>query len=132
MVVESETMKWRYERGEGRRKHCWSKPFAGFVPSRRGEVGKCSSEITDEVAQTLLDTGIELFEFEEDSYPSRIYNVFHGVIYEAMPTIPGRSYHGFPWRGQRLPLIVVVTLEQKAKASGYEAEFNRWLKTNTK
>lgn len=123
---------WSYERGEGRFKHCWRKRYAGFIPSKRGEIGKCSSEITDEIAQSLLDTGISLFEYEEDSYPSRIYNVHNGVIYEAMPTIPGVSYHGFPWRGQRPPLKIIEALENAAKKSGHEAEFKRWLKSNTK
>lgn len=125
-------IKWIYERGEGRLKHCWRKPYAGFMPSNRGAVGKCSSEVTDQVAQSLLDTGIPLSEFEEDSFPSKIFNVHKGVIYEAVPTVPGHSYHGFPWRGQRLPMKIIEALAKVAENSGHEPEFKRWLKANTK
>ena len=125
-------MSWRYERGEGRMKHCWGKPTAGFIPSGRGAIGKCSSEISDPVAQQLLDAGEPLFEFDGDSYPSKIFNVYKGVIYEAVPTVPGRSYHGYPWRGDRPPLRIVEKLEQMARADGYGAEFKKWLKENSK
>ena len=125
-------MSWRYERGEGRLKHCWGKPSAGFVPSGKGAIGKCSSELTDSVAQALLEKGVPLFEFDEDTYPSKIFNVYNGVIYEAVPTVPGRSYHGYPWRGPRPPLKIVEKLAEAARAGGCEAEFKRWLKKNSK
>ncbi|SRR6266702_4408524 len=123
--------KWAYERGEGRFKHCWSNPYPGFVPSQKGAIGKCPSTINDQVAQSLLNEGVPFFEYDEDEYPSRIYSVYQGVIYEAVPTNPGVSYHGFPWRG-RLPKKIISLLEVKAKATGHDTEFKRWLKSNTK
>jgi hypothetical protein len=38
MSVDNSENKWRYERGEGRRKHLWDKDYAGFQPSRRGDL----------------------------------------------------------------------------------------------
>jgi hypothetical protein len=127
--------KWIYERGEGRFKHCWGNPFAGFVPSVRGAIGKCSSKITDEVAQALLDTGLPFVDFEEDdedSFPGKIFNLHEGVVYEAVPTNPGQAYHGYPWRGNRPPLRIIEGLENIAKKNGQELELKKWLKANTR
>lgn len=124
--------KWTYERGEGRTKHCWNKPFAGFAPSRRGQVGKCSNQITDVIATALLNEGIP----EEcarpgrggnDSYPQRIYTVHDGAIYVAVPTQPGKSYHGYPVRGI-LPRRLVKELRQKAEAAGCLPKFEKWVR----
>src|SRR5690554_2428452 len=114
--------KWVYERGEGRTKHCWNQPRAGFEPSRRGQVGKCSNQITDAVATELLNEGLpdedgRQRSQENKSYPQRIYNVFDGAIYVAVPTQPGKSYHGYPVRGP-LPRKLLKKLRQKAEEAG--------------
>ena len=44
--------------------------------------------MTREIAQQLLNEGFEVWE-EGDAFPSRIYNVCQGVIYEAVPAEPG-------------------------------------------
>lgn len=57
-----------------------------------------------QLAQMLLDTGIEWSpKMWDQTYPQRIYCVWDGVLYRATPTIPGRSYHGFPEYPSRFP-----------------------------
>lgn len=53
------------------------------------------------------------------------------MIYEAVPTQPGKSYHGYPWRGRDgrgpLPSEVVDRLRDLARIAGFQAEFEDWL-----
>ena len=125
--------KWQYERAEGRYKHRWSKDYAGFVPSDRGPVGKCAKSIDQEGAKRLLNDGVPFHESADSGWPARIYSVYQGAIYEAVPTTPGESYHGYPWRGDLpgrspLPNTILKQLKAKAKAKDQEGEFNQWLK----
>ena len=127
--------KWLYERGEGRRKHCWNKSVPGFVPGKRGPVGKCSNLITDVIAKTLLNSGFHLPPDEDEDededhagwYPDEIFNVHNGAVYVAVPTQPGRSYHGYPYQG-RLPKVVVASLRARAAEDGCLEGLERWLK----
>jgi hypothetical protein len=77
-----------------------------------------------------LVSGIPFYKNEDDLYPSHIYNVHRGVIYEAAPTNPGRSYHGYPWKGRRdgIPQSILEQLRQRAISCGDEREFKNWLK----
>jgi hypothetical protein len=118
--------KYLYDRGDNRHKHHWNKPEAGFHPSHRGPIGKCSNKINQELAQTLLDEGIE-YRSEDFDYPEKIYNVYEGVPYVAVPTLPGVSYHGYPWRG-RMPRRILRRLEAMAADEGYADQFKSWLK----
>lgn len=122
---------YRYDPGEGRYKHRWNKGEAGFEPSGRGPVGKCPKSMNLELAQALLENGIEYW--DGDEFPARIYNVYNGVVYEAVPTEPGKSYHGYPWRGDRgmgagLPPRIRRELEAYARKEGKLKEFLRWMK----
>ena len=51
---------WRYDPGDGRKKHAWSRDEAGFEPLGKGPVGKCpvSKQIGDSKA---LQVDLELF-----------------------------------------------------------------------
>jgi hypothetical protein len=117
--------KWQYERGEGRTKHCWNRPYAGFEPGKRGPVGKCANTITDEIACELLNSGIPWG--EDGDWPEEIYNVHEGTVYVAVPTRPGVSYHGYPYQG-RLPARLVQQLRYKAQEKGCLREFEKWKK----
>lgn len=118
-----------YERGEGRAKHIWRYDRPGFQPGNRGQVGKCPRSITDAIATSLLRTGF----IEESPYcdaphaPDCIYNVYRGVPYVAVPTQPGKSYHGYPWRG-RMSATIRMKLRERAEAEGHGREFDQWLK----
>lgn len=130
-------MPYKYERGDHRTKHCWKRDQADFVQQQGHLVGKCPSSITDSVAETILNQAVA----EPDpflvpgraaaSWPKRLYGVHKGVIYEAVPTQPGKSYHGYPWRGRDgrgpLPTLVVERLRAMAEAEGYLKEFKSWL-----
>lgn len=64
-------------------------------------------------------------------HPERIYAVHEGVVYEARPTEPGLTYHGFPWRGRpghnRLPRPIKRELRDRAEQAGCRKAFNDWL-----
>jgi len=53
--------------------------------------------------------------------------VYQGVIYEAAPTRPGLSYHGYPWQG-RMPRVIQKNLEAAAERAGCHREFKQWLR----
>lgn len=121
---------WQYERGEGRTKHCWHKDEAGFEPSGKGMVGKCHASITDAVATELLHWGV-VYNAPGTTEPEHVYAVYRGVVYEAAPTRPGISFHGYPWRGDQgrgsLPPRIRHKLAEKAREAGYEKEFWQWM-----
>lgn len=119
---------FRYERGEGRHKHRWKLDQAGFQPGSRGPIGKCHHSIDESTAQKLLRSGIVAaspYQDEED-YPSEVYTVYRGVPYVAVPTTPGKSYPGYPWRGRMAP-SVKRELFARARAEGTERVFDTWL-----
>ncbi|EAZ98221.1 hypothetical protein [Marinobacter sp. ELB17] len=122
-----------YERGEGRHKHRWKHDFAGFEPGDKGQIGKCPKSITEQLATEILNQGVPYYDDLGDEIPSKIYSVHKGVIYEAAPTMPGISWHGYPWRGNlrgRRPLSsrIVRKLKKMAEKSGHSKEFEQWLK----
>jgi hypothetical protein len=124
--------KYSYDRGEGRTKHCWKRDMAGFMPSKRGLVGKCHRSISDPVAQNLLRSGFfGASEYEDETVaPDMIFNVYRGVPYVAVATEPGKTYHGYPWRG-RMAATIRAQLRARAQQEGTEKVFDRWLTTHT-
>lgn len=120
-------MNYAYDRGEHRTKHCWSHPHAGFVPSVRGPIGKCSNRLTDALALELLNQGLPFRQNPDSPHPDAIYNIFEGVPYVAVKTVEGISFHGYPHRG-RMPERIRQALESRAESSGHAREFRRWMK----
>jgi hypothetical protein len=123
---------WQYERGEGRRKHCWDKDEAGFHSSLKGPIGKCHASITNEIAVNLLRNGV-IYTAPGSSFVEHVYAVYRGTIYEAAPTQLGKSFHGYPWRGDLgagpLPPRILKKLRQLATQQECIEEFEQWLKT---
>jgi len=124
---------WRYDPGDGRKKHAWSRDEAGFEPLGRGPVGKCPVSITPEEAGELLNEGLPVYEDGDEKVPVRIYNVRNGVIYESRRTEYGKSFHGFPWRGDRgfgprIPVRIMKKLKERASEAGDSQELKKWLK----
>ena len=117
-----------YERGEGRYKHKWRHDQAGFIPSKKGSVGKCHSSITPTIATMLLQSGfVEVSPYgDSPGTPDAIYNVYRGVPYVAVKTQPGRSYHGYPWAG-RMSATIKAALRARAVHEGTARAFDRWL-----
>lgn len=122
-----------FDRGDGRYKHRWGKDEAGFEPGKRGAIGKCHNSINTGVAGELLAKGIPFYEDRNDQQPAKIYSLYRGVIYEAVPTVPGVSWHGYPWRGDLsgrnlLPRRIRKELRQMAVNDGSLKEYEQWLK----
>jgi hypothetical protein len=127
-----------YDRGDHRYKHCWNQDRADFVAEGNAVIGKCPNGIDDAVAQRILDRALpepDPFLSQEGTStrsPSRLYGVHLGIVYEAVPTTPGRSFHGYPWRRRpgraRLPSDLVAQLRRQAEESGHERQFDRWMK----
>lgn len=122
---------WIYDSGEHRVKHCSKEKDACFVTVGSAVIGKCPADLTHEVAQKLLTEGIGYFK-PQQPHPAKIYNVYKGVVYEAVPTQPGTSYHGYPWKkmpGRNiLPDRIIRQLKEKAQASGCLDGFDKWMK----
>jgi hypothetical protein len=117
-----------YDSGGCRQKHKWNHEEAGFANDYGKSIGKCSSMITQDVAQRLLDDGIP---YPDANNPERIYNVFHGVIYMAISS-GNNNWHGFPWRklpGRKLlPASVKTELETRSDTQDHLKEFRAWMK----
>lgn len=131
--MEKPVVSLKYERGEGRYKHRWNKDEAGFEPGKKGAIGKCHKSITQKIAEQLLQKGIPYYEQPEDDYPTKIYSTYKGVIYEATPTTPNESWHGYPWRGDlkgrpSLTRKMKQQLKQLAIEENYLKEHEQWLK----
>jgi hypothetical protein len=123
----------RYERGEGRHKHRWNNDEAGFRLEQGHPVGKCHSSIDQQSAERLLNDAVEersAFAPPHDK-PPRYFNVYRGVPYVAVPTQPGTSWHGYPWRG-RLDPAVRAELQRRAECAGDLAAWRTWEKEHGK
>jgi len=122
---------WNYEPGEHRFKHCWQQNYASIERDGSRVVGKCPSTLHKDKARELLNEGEYLGKDVGNLYPDRMWNVYQGVVYEAVPTSQG-SYHGYPWCARPgmnfIPRKIRATLEARALAEGYEKEFKAWMK----
>jgi hypothetical protein len=128
-------MPWIYEPSPDRKhKRDWDRPRAGFVIENGEEVGKCPSNLTVEIAESLLNDG-DRIEYSPlrwpNSYPDRIYHIHGGQLYRAAPTVPGHSYHGFPEspaKALKLPREVKLRILALARIRQCEGEVSRCLK----
>jgi hypothetical protein len=124
-------MTWDYEPDENpKRKHGWGKKHPGFINRNGHKIGKCPSDLGISEAEKLVNNGIEWSpEGWPRDYPKRIYVVRNGWVYRATPTIPGRSYHGFPEIRSRLPndRDLHQELLQRARDKNCAKEIERWL-----
>lgn len=127
---------YEYDAGQpwNRRKHAWASSTAGF--EKRGEtvIAKCPAGITREHAERLLNSATRL-ELETPRVtgpgPDRIYVFAQGVLYRAMRTVAGRSYHAFPEHAKGisdLPAAHQKRLWDWARAQGFEDPVKKWLK----
>jgi hypothetical protein len=124
---------YAYDSAACRHKHDWEHPRAGFRPdTKRGAVGKCNNTITQTIAQGLLDQAVPGL-VSKNGHPEEFYAVHEGEVYVAYPTEHGKSYHGFPWRGdgnpnQFLPDEIRQILEARAQQSGHGKRFKEWMR----
>jgi hypothetical protein len=132
-IPTPKVLPYSYDAGAHRRKHCVLNAPAHFVGNGSVTVGKCSSSLSKATADILLKDGLTFpRDLSPDQHPRKIYNVFEGVVYEAVPTSPGASYHGYPWRflpgRDRIPSSILTALKERSTAAGFEREFKRWMK----
>ena len=127
-------MSWVYEVDENRKhKRGWHEDRAGFVEVAGGIlVGKCPRNLTLDLCRELLNTGVE-YRSPRSRYthPDRIYNIIDKVVYRATPTIPGKSYHGFPElqeRAAELPRDLKDRILSLAEKQGCRQEVEKWMK----
>ncbi|MBI4703444.1 MAG: hypothetical protein HY744_20215 [Deltaproteobacteria bacterium] len=126
--------RWRYEPDEKpKKKHHWDKPRPGFVKVRGVDVGKCPHGLSLDRAERLLNQGIAYDppRAATGDWPSRIYVVYEGAVFRAVPTNPGVSYHAFPDKPaelSRLPRHVLEQIEERARELGCEQEVKRWIR----
>ncbi|MGH7150654.1 MAG: hypothetical protein ACREIU_08150 [Planctomycetota bacterium] len=124
---------WRYEPDESpKRKHAWDRDEPGFLEVSPGQVvAKCPSGVTPREAQELLDQAIPWSPRSwRRGYPQRLYAVRDGVLYRATPTVPGRSYHGFPEHQSTFPRgarELQREILDRARALRCETGLRRWM-----
>lgn len=128
MLHETPREQLRYDPGEHRFKHCWSKPEAAFVRDGSALIGKCPSTLSKSLAEQLLNDGIGYPVGQES--PERIYNLRDGVVYEAVYSRD--SWHGYPWRyrpGRKsLPRQIKQELERRAQQQNCLPVYRQWMK----
>jgi hypothetical protein len=126
------TRKWEYETDQSpKRKHHWKNDYADHVLVGGILVSKCPSSLTHEKATEMLNSGYEHYgPGRRRGYPLRIFAVLDGVVYRATPTIPGRSYHGFPELRENLPggRELREAIIELARQDGSEDMVRKWLR----
>jgi len=97
-----------------KRKHRWRHAYAGFVEQCGEKVGKCPLTLSDAQAEELLNTqAVPYFNPKaRGPSPDRLYVVHDGVVYRAVPTRAGLSFHGFPESPEHLARLPRAVLEQ--------------------
>lgn len=133
----NEETRYTYEPDERpKKKHRWNADYAGFEQVEAGGgrtmyVGKCPANLSMEIAQELLNGGIPYFSRRARGvHPDRIYAVYNGVIYRAVPTRLGVSYHGFPEPRRDfdpLPKKIRDAVLARAQELGQEEAVSEWL-----
>lgn len=125
---------WRYQTDETpKRKHHWNQAQAGFIREGGELVGKCPASITTAQAEQLLNAqGVSWHNprLPATAWPDCIYVVHQGVVYRAVPTVPGVSYHAFPELPERLRSLPKRLREQillVADRLGCKKEVSEWM-----
>lgn len=123
----------KYDKGERRKKHVGKENYPTIEIDRGNPkrfVGKCPKNLSQGDIDRLLVDAIEGPRGDRDlDYAKRLYVVHEGAIYEAQTSDRGRSYHGYPYKGN-LPSTVVDELRSMAAKKHCLADFEDWVKRN--
>jgi hypothetical protein len=118
-----------YDKGERRFKHVGRRPEAYIQfddSSPKKWIGKCPNNIPDTVKAEILNKAIPAASADaEIAYVDRLYAVYQGVVYEAMSSDEGQTYHAYPYRG-RLTKALVIQLKAMAIAEGSLMALKDW------
>ena len=120
-----------YDKGERRYKHVGKGdlPEIAFDPGNpRKWVGKCPATLTAQDHAKLLEEAIPGRNGDRDlSFPKKLYAVHNGAVYEAQTSDGGKTYHGYPYRGN-LSRTLVKNLRASAQEKKFLDEFELWMK----
>ena len=124
--------RWQYKPDEEpKRKHAWSRDYAGFVEVGGVFVGKCPHNLPLSRAEEMANEGIPYFPKRwTRSYPNRIYVIDGGVLYRIAWTVPGVSCHGFPEHPSewiKLPRTLRAAVLDRARELGQLDQVEKWL-----
>lgn len=128
---------WKYEprkasSGVPKPKHGWSENYAGFVEKDGKKIGKCPNDMRPGVPERLLNNGVDgtsAKSAHDKDWPENIYAVHEGVVYRAVPTRGGHSYHGFPAGDQRkVSGPVKDKILKQARQKDCEKQVKRWMR----
>lgn len=122
-----------YDKGERRYKHVGKSAEATIDDGNPAKViGKCPNNIADPVKLTVLKDAIaELPAEANELFPSCMFAVHEGVIYDCRTTSIGKSYHAFPYHGEMLRSLH-ERLAQTADAQTHSKAFKRWTAKHVK
>lgn len=129
--------RWRYQVDEHRkRKHHWEEDYPGFIRVGGEIVGKCPKTLTTTIAEDLLNRQSVPYHNPRapGPNPDRLYVVHEGMVYRAVPTVAGQSFHGFPELPQKLrelPKAVRNKILSLAEELGCKESVEEWLSKST-
>lgn len=126
-MSSAEAPQRKYEKGEKRFKHVGKSAEASVDDGNPKKViGKCPNNIADSVKLQVLKTAIaELPDEANETFPSRMFAVYEGVIYDCRTTTLDQSYHAFPYHGEMLRSLH-DRLAQTADAKEHSKAFKSW------
>jgi hypothetical protein len=123
----------RYDKGERRLKHVGSTAAAEILfeaGNPRKVIGKCPNTVEPAKRQELLESAIPGPNGDRVlNVAKSLYAIYEGVIYEAQTSDAGVSYHAYPYHGP-LNGRLIKALRPMAKESGFESEFEAWVKVH--
>lgn len=123
--------KRRYEKGERRFKHESGTPEARIDFDKgnpKRAVGKCPNTIAPTTRAALLNDALPAPNGDRDvDFPKRLYAVHKGVIYQAITSDGGLTYHAYPYRG-RVPKLLLSALRERAEDKGDIDQFDKWVR----
>ena len=119
----------KYAKGENRRKHVGSEPYARMVYKFGMWVGECPKGFSLDVAQALLQDAIPEFRSTAAQRPYRLWTYYDGAIYVAYRS-NGDTWHACPngLPKEEPPASILKQLEERAKKAGEEARLKQWLR----
>jgi hypothetical protein len=120
----------RYDKGERRYKHVGtsSKPEIQFFSDEpKRWIGRCPNTLTPADHSRLLNEAIAGSNGDREiDFVKSLYAIDQGAIYKAETTDRGKSYHGFPYRGN-LGKGLLSRLKTMAATKGCAREFEDWV-----
>ena len=122
------TEKRKYEKGENRRRHLGSEPFARMVYKFGMWIGECPKGFSLETATALLQDAIPEYRNTAAQKPYRLWTYYDGAIYVAYSS--GDTCHAFPNAHPKdePPRTILKQLEERANQMGELSRLKQWLR----